>query len=40
MAADSSETVLFPVITGDDDNVSGGHSFVALTIDVPMTFIL
>jgi hypothetical protein len=39
MAADGSEAVPFPVITGDDDD--GGHSFVAVTIDVvPMIFIL
>jgi hypothetical protein len=37
MAADGSEAVIFPVITGDDYGV---HSFVAVTIDFPMIFIL
>ena len=39
MAADCLEAVLFPVITGEDDGGSG-HSFVAVTTDVPMIFIL
>ena len=39
-AADDSEAVLFPVITGDGGGGSG-HSFVAVvTTDVPMIFIL